>query len=121
MASRPILSPFPVIINGNMSGNLTSAVTVIQNLSQLSYDVQWTGTSPVGVLNVQVSNTYTQYADGSVDNPGNWTTILTNPVSGNSGGGFFDITATGAYAVRLQYVFTSGIGTMNATVCGKVA
>lgn len=124
MSSRPILSPFPVITNGDMSGNIISAVTVIQNSSMLSYDISWAGTAPVGVMSVQVSNTYSQYADGTVRNAGNWTTLtLSAPpaVSGNTGNGFIDVDATGAFAIRLVYTRTSGVGTMNATISGKVA
>lgn len=90
----------------------------------IGYDVSWTGTTPVGVMSVQVSNTYTQNGDGSVRNPGNWTTLtLSSPatVSGNTGNGFLDIDATGAFAIRLVYTRTSGTGTMNATLCAKVS
>lgn len=124
MASRPILSPQQVIINGDMSANIISAVTVIQNVYSLSYDISWTGTAPVGTMSVQVSNTYSQNQDGSVRNPGNWTTlVLTSPtpVSGSPGNGFIDIDELGAYAVRLVYNRTSGTGTMQATIAGKVS
>lgn len=124
MASRPILSPYPVITNGNMASNITSIVTVVQNLSMISYDISWAGTSPVGTLSVQVSNTYSQNVDGSVNNPGNWTTLtLSSPtaVSGNTGNGFIDVDATGAYAMRLVYTAGSGTGLLNATINAKVA
>jgi len=124
MASRPILSPFPVIINGDMSGNITSAVTVIQNTSMISYDISWSGSSPVGALSVQVSNTYSQNADGTVKNAGNWTTLTLSAatnVSGNTGNGFIDVDATGAYAIRLIYTRASGLGTLQATISGKVS
>ena len=124
MASRPILSPNQVITNGDMSGNITSKVTIIQNMSQISYDISWTGSTPVGVMSVQVSNTYTQNADGTVRNAGNWNTLTLNTpanVSGNTGNGFIDIDANGAYAMRLVYTVGSGTGTMNASVCGKVS
>lgn len=124
MSSRPILSPFSVITNGDMSSNIISAVTVIQNTSMISYDISWTGTAPVGVMSVQVSNTYTQNADGSVRNAGNWTTLtLTSPtnVSGSTGNGFIDVALTGCFAIRLVYTRTSGTGTMNATINGKVS
>lgn len=123
MASRPILSPYPVVTNGNMSAPITSAVTVIQNTSQIGYDISWTGT-PTGTFSVQVSNTYSQYPDGSVNNPGTWTSLtLSSPTTaaGTSGSGFIDIDATSAYAIRLIYVPASGTGTLNATVSGKVA
>lgn len=124
MSSRPQFSPYPVIINGDMSGNITSAVTVVQKLSMISYDISWTGTTPVGTLAVQVSNTYSQNADGTVKNAGNWQdlTLSTTPsVSGNTGNGFIDIDETAAYAIRLVYRRTSGVGTLNATVNAKVA
>lgn len=125
MASRPIFSPYSVITNGNMAGNITSAVTVIQNLSMISYDVSWTGSTPVGVMSVQVSNTYSQNMDGTVKNAGNWSTLLLSPanpaVSGNTGNGAIDVMATGFYAIRLVYTRTSGTGTMNATINGKVS
>lgn len=123
MASRPIISPYSVITNGNMSANITSLVTVIQTNGKVSYDVSWSGTAPVGSMSVQVSNTYTQNADGSVRNAGNWTTLVlssTTSVSGSTGNGFIDIDASAAYAVRLVYTRVSGTGTMNATVAGKV-
>jgi hypothetical protein len=123
MSSRPILAPQLVITNGNMASTITSLVTILQTNGKCSYDVSWVGTAPVGTVNVQVSNTYTQNADGTVRNPGDWTTLtLSTPslVSGASGNNFIDITATGAYAIRLQYVPTSGTGTMNATIAGKV-
>lgn len=107
-----------------MSGNITSSVTVIQNSSMLSYDISWAGTAPVGTMSVQVSNTYTQNADGTVANPGNWTTLTLSaptPVTGATGNGFIDVDATGAYAIRLVYNFTSGTGRLNATITGKVA
>ena len=124
MATRPQFTPYPVIVNGSMAGNITSAVTIVQKLSMISYDVSWSGTAPVGTLSVQVSNTYSLNPDGSVNNTGNWTTLTlsaTANVSGATGNGFLDVDATGAYAMRLVYTRTSGTGTMNATISAKVA
>jgi|ERR1019366_6402085 hypothetical protein len=122
MASRPILSPQQVITNGDMTSTVTSLVTILQTTGKASYDISWTGT-PTGTFNVQVSNTYTQDSSGQPANPGNWTTLtLSAPTlaSGSSGNGFIDVTVTGAYAIRLQYAATSGTGTLNATIAGKV-
>lgn len=124
-SSRPIFAPYPVITNGDMSqATIISKVTVIQNLSMASYDISWTGTAPVGTLTVQVSNTFTQNADGSVRTAGNWTTLtLSTPttVSGATGNGFIDIDANAGYAIRLVYTRTSGTGVLNATINGKVS
>lgn len=124
MASRPIFTPFDVIVAGNMSGQIISDVSVIQNTSIISYDISWTGTAPSGTMSVQVSNTYSKNAAGMVDDTGNWTTLpLSNipTISTNTGNGAIDIDATGFYAIRLVYNFISGVGVMNATVAGKVA
>lgn len=124
MASRPIITPHSVITNQSMASSITSEVTIIQNLSMLSYDVSWAGTAPVGVMSVQVSNTYSQNADGTVRNAGNWTTLTlssTTNVSGSTGNGMIDIDATGCFAIRLVYTRTSGVGTMNAVLNAKVA
>lgn len=124
MASRPIASPTQVIVDGDMSGNITSRVTVIQNLSMLSYDISWDGTAPEGTISVEVSNTYSQNSDGTVRNPGNWTALplsTNTDISGDTGVGFIDIDALGAYAIRLVYTATSGVGVLQATINGKVA
>lgn len=124
MASRPILPPMQVMTNADMSlASSVSLVTVIQNISMLSYEVEWSGATPIGVMDVQVSNDYSQNADGTVRNPGTWTSIpsLSSAVTGNTGTGFFDIVQTGAYAIRLQYTRTSGTGAMQAFINGKVS
>lgn len=110
--------------NQSMASSIISEVTIVQNLSMLSYDVSWTGTAPVGVMSVQVSNSYSINGDGSVRNAGSWTTLTLNSptnVSGSTGNGFIDIDATGTYAIRLVYTRTSGTGTMNAILNAKVA
>lgn len=124
MASRPLISPHSVIENGDMSASIISEVTIIQNVTMLSYDISWAGTTPVGVMSIQVSNTYEQNGEGEVKVAGNWTTLtLSSPtnVSGNTGNGFIEVTLTGAYAVRLVYTRTSGTGLMQAKINGKVS
>lgn len=106
-----------------MSGNIISKVTIVDNISMISYDISWAGTAPVGLMSVQVSNSYSINADGSVKNLGNWTTLtLSSPptVSGNTGNGFIDVDVTAAYAIRLVYTQASGTGTMQAILAAKV-
>ena len=124
MSSRPQFNPFPVIVNGDMSGDLTSAITITQKLSMISYSIAWNGTSPVGVITVEVSNDYAVNSDGTVANPGTWNALplsVTCNVTGNSDTGFIDIDATAGYALRVKYTRTSGTGTMQVTVAAKVA
>jgi hypothetical protein len=122
VSSRPILSPFPVITNASMASSVTSSVTIIQNISRVSYDISWTGT-PTGTFSVQVSDTYTQNGDGTVANAGNWSTLslsATPSTGGTSGNGSIDLQGLSFYAVRLVYTAASGTGILNATIAGKV-
>jgi hypothetical protein len=124
MSSRPLLQPQPVIVNGDMSGDLASMVTVISNMSMMSYSYSWTGSTPVGSISVQVSNDYRQNSDGSVANAGTWNSLTlsaSTAVSGNTGNGLIDIDQLGAYAIRTVYTRTSGTGTLQATFKGKSA
>lgn len=130
MALRPQISPFPVIENGNMSGNLTSEVTIIQKISLFSYSYSWSGSSPVGTISIEISNDYALDAAGDVKNPGTWTTltfinqdgdlVTEFDVSGNTGNGQVDV-ETAAYAIRTIYTRTSGSGTLQCLACGKVS
>lgn len=96
----------------------------------VSYAVSWAGSTPIGVLSVQVSNDYSQNSDGTVRNTGTWNTmslqvggsaVASIPVTGNTGNGFIDILQSAAYAMRLVYTRTSGTGSMDAVVTAKVA
>lgn len=124
MSSRPQFNPYPVIINGNMSISLTSAVTIIQKLSEVSYSYAWSGSSPAGSVIVEVSNDYSQNADGTVKNPGTWNqcplSAATN-VSGNTGDGFIDLVGIAAFAIRTRYTPVSGTGSLQAVINAKVA
>ncbi len=126
-----IPSPLGSPANGaSMAANITSAPTILQSLSKVSYAFSWSGTSPVGTLSAQVSNDYSVLPTGVVNNAGTWNTIplllsdgttaTSVAVTGNTGSGFFDI-STSAYACRVLYTFTSGVGTLAATVNGKVS
>lgn len=124
MSSRPQVPSYPVITNGDMSGSLVSKVTIIEKLSLMSYAVAWVGTSPVGSVSVQVSNDYSQNADGSVKNAGIWNTLplsAATPVTGNADNGFIDIELNAGYAMRLIYTRTSGVGTLNVVLNSKVS
>ena len=114
--------PQQVIIDGDMSGSMTSLVTIKDQLVMLSYSITWSGSSPVGAISVQTSDDYSQNVDGSVKTAGTWNTLpLSAPtlVSGNTGNGFIDIVGHAGYALRLVYTATSGTGTMQAFVMGQ--
>lgn len=124
MSARPYQKPHKVINAVSMAASITSEVTIIDNKTIIGYDVSWSGSTPVGTMSVQVSNSYSLDPDGSVRDSGSWTTLTlssSTAVSGNTGNGFIDIDITGAYAIRLVYTRVSGTGTMNAYVTSKVS
>lgn len=129
MSDRPRIAPnlqAPLINGQSMASNITSPATIIQGLPGISYDIAWTGT-PTGTFSVQVSNTYSQGANGAVITAGNWTTLpigafvgtLPAP-SGSPGNGFIDVVGTEAYAIQLVYTASSGSGSLTVLPCAKV-
>ena len=130
MSTRTRFSPFPVIVNGNMASNITSAVTVLQSITKISYQFSWSGTSPVGTIALQLSNDYSLLPNGSVNNAGTWTTATISvngspassvAISGNTGNGVIDVSPTATYAARVVYTAASGSGTLNCTIMGKIS
>jgi hypothetical protein len=124
VSSRFFLEPYSVISSGDMSGNITSSVTIINRIPNLSYSVSWTGSSPVGVITVEESNDYSLNPDGSVRNAGIWNTMTLSgaaAVSGNSDHGIIKLSQVPSFAIRLVYTRTSGTGTLNAIITGKVS
>lgn len=131
MSTRTNLRPNPVIIQGDMSAaSITSSPTILQSLTSANYAVKWTGTSPIGTVQVQASDDYALTQGGALANAGTWNVVPLNlagvsvttiPVTGNTGNGMIDLAGIGAYAVRLVYTKTSGVGTLNALINGKVS
>lgn len=131
MSLRPRIPPEQVITNGDMStASITSAVTIIQSITLGTYSYSWSGTSPLGNLAIQISDDYSVYPNGAVNNAGTWNTVYVTlngssvvnaiPVSGNTGNGIVEW-SSGAYAIRTVYTKTSGTGTLQAFFAGKVA
>lgn len=128
MSNRPYMKPTPVITNASMAADITSLPTLLPQLTYGSYEVSWSGTSPVGTVSLQGSDSYSLNPDGTTNNAGIWTTlevqlngavVTTIPVSGNTGSILIEF-KTGLNAVRVFYDFASGVGTMNALINAKV-
>jgi len=105
---KSVLEPYKIVDAGDMSANVTSPETQVKNLDQITYEVVWSGTSPVGEVTVE-----TQVKDV-------WQAIAlpTISVSGNSG-----ITINSAshfHKLRLVYTATSGIGSLDVSIIGAV-
>lgn len=105
-----------IVTNGDMSANVNSSPTNIDEVVSYSIQAVFTGT-PVGILQLQGSNDNVNIGGTG---PTNWT-VITDSISG--------ITAAGTYLVnvelptyswvRLQYVRTSSVGTINARINAK--
>lgn len=137
MSTRPQLPPQQIIgpnspgaISGDMSqASITSAVTILGQKTVGSVEYSWTGTSPVGTLIIQGSNSYSLNLNGTVNNAGIWTTLYWTlnggsavnsvSISGNSGNGIIDL-GTGIWAFRTVYTKGSGTGTLLATLTLRV-
>lgn len=115
------LIKFQTITAGDMSGNLTSAVTNIEFLDNIGFQFNFTG-SPTGTVNAQVSADYAQDQFGNVLNAGNWVSLLTSPPStgGTSGSIYLDLNQLSAPWIRGIYMFASGTGTLTAFITAKM-
>ncbi len=134
MSSRKSnLKQFRVITNGVMTGTnvLTSSITAIEFLDNLSYQFDWTS-SPVGTFSVEISNNYNQDSQGNVLVTGTWVPVMltyytggvwvTSPTVSTSVGTpiYIDITQTSAPWIRCKYTNASGSGVLNVTISGKM-
>lgn len=126
--SRPILKPYYLLTNADMTATQTAGPTNIEQVSCIGYDIAWTG-APVGTFAVQVSNTYVPGPLNNLpNNPGTWTTLPNNsfqgtyPVpAGSASNGALDIDITGFSWIRLVYTPTSGTGALTVVVSAKVS
>ena len=113
-----------------MSGSLISAVSSIEFLDNIGVQINFAPglTPPVGDFQVQVSVDYNQDGQGNVLNAGNWTPLYFNAPSfsgtniATSLGSpiFVDINQISAPWLRVIYTPTSGDGTANVWISGKM-
>lgn len=97
-----------VLVNGDMTTTLTTPSLNINEVSLNGIQCVWNGSSPVGVLSVNVSN----------DNI-NWTSMGTLPVSGNSGSDAFNVQLSAFCWLQVVYTPTSGSGSLNISINQK--
>lgn len=121
------LQSFQSVVNGSMAGDIVSAVTDILLLDNIYIECDITG-SPSGVLAPEVSSSYLQDSQGNVERVGKWVPIMQpdgTPVqvviaSGSPSAGGFNLNELGAASIRLRYTRTSGTGTLNVYLTGKM-
>ena len=131
--SKNTLLKYQSITNGDMSASsLTSSVTNIQQLDEIGYQFNWSG-SPTGTIAIQVSIDYAQDLNGNVTVSGHWTPLTltywdtnTNafvtaqsiPTSVGSPV-YLDLTLLSAPWIRAVYTKGSGTGTLQAYITAK--
>lgn len=120
---KNILPAHNILLNGDMSTtSLTSAIIPIQWVDNIVVQMVWSG-SPVGVFNAEASATYVQDNYGNVTNTGTWDPITLNPparATGSAGSILLDLNQLSFPYLRIVYTKTSGTGTLNITVGGKM-
>jgi hypothetical protein len=99
----------PIIIAGDMSGDLSSSAIDISDISNYAVQFSWVGTAPVGSVNVLISN----------DGVGFDLLASAKSLSGNSGTLIIKDSDTGYKYVKAIFTFTSGVGSLNASISGK--
>lgn len=112
MARKNIVASYAMIDAGNLSGNITSEVVNVQNMDKGSVHVSWTGSSPVGTITVQARN-------GANDAWFNLNMGSAITISGASGDHQLIFNEMPFTDIRLQYVSTSGTGSIDAIITLK--
>lgn len=112
MGRKSVVKSFKMIDQGDISGNVTSAITNVINLDIASIAISWSGTSPIGSITVQARNGE-QEAFRDID-------IGTINVSGNTGNHDLIFTELPFTDLQVTYTATSGTGTLDAVLTSKV-
>lgn len=104
--SRDNIAPYKSLIDGDMSGTLTTVSTSMLVKKLAAVQCVYTG-SPVGSLALQVSVDGISFVDA-----------LTQAVTG-ADTTIFNLPLLGSCYIRVKYTFTSGTGSLNVTVTIK--
>ena len=124
MSAKTFIKPFKVLSSGDMSqASLTSAITAVQMVDNISYQFVFTGT-PTGTFTIQVSADYAPGTGPNSEpiNPGHWDTLPITPALlalGTDGSIFVDLNQMGCPWIRAVYTKTSGTGTVDMFITAK--
>jgi hypothetical protein len=109
MGSKRTLDYAELVVDGDMSGDITSASTNILHTDRVGYQLVWTGT-PVGTFSVEVSNDDTTWAE---------LTLSTEITGGGAADNAFIDVETAAKFVRVKWTNSSSTGTLQAHITAK--
>ena len=119
---KDFITSIQVVSSGDMSGNLTSTPINIQMLDDVGVMFVASG-SPTGTFTAEVSTNRTVNADGSEKTAGDWADYPFTSAAAASGSAiniFRNMATLSAPWIRFKYTFTSGTGTLNAYITGKM-
>lgn len=120
-STKNILRRWQALDGEDMSTSITSPVTNVQFLDNISIQLNFTGT-PTGTFDLQMSDDYVQDSQGVVIDAGNWISIpgsSTASASGSADQIFMDINQVSSPWVRVVYTRASGTGSLDMFVTGK--
>lgn len=118
MARKNVIPSFKMLDSVSISTDQTSSTTNVTNLDRATIVLEWTGTSPVGVVTVEAQKKEIQNAIADTS----WIELdfgATIAISGNTGNHVLILDNLDFTDIRLQYVSTSGVGAMTATLTAK--
>lgn len=104
---KNFLPPYLTVSNASMAAEIISPVTAMTELDNISMQAVFSG-SPTGTMTTE----------GSLDKI-TWNAFTTLAITG-AGSELFDLNQLSFPYVRLHYVPTSGTGTLNVLVSGKM-
>lgn len=116
MSRKSLLKPYKILNAVDIATNQTSNPTNVEGIDNFCIELEWSGTTPVGVVTVETAS---QDAGG---NYSTWKSIdfgATISISGASGNHLLFVKADSQF-YRVVYTATSGTGTLTAIISGKV-
>ena len=118
MARKNVIPSFKMLDSVSISTDQTSSTTNVTNLDRATIVLEWTGTSPVGVVTVEAQKKEIQNALADTS----WIELdfgATIAISGNTGNHVLILDNLDFTDIRVQYVATSGMGSLTATLTAK--
>lgn len=101
----------------DLSANITSQATNVQNSDNIGIQLVWSGTSPSGEAFVETSNDY-----DPIKNTGTWAALDFGRdilITGNTGNHLININLVPFAWIRLTYTRVSGSGDLVSTLVMK--
>lgn len=112
MGRHNVLGPYKMLDAVSMAVSQTSSATNVKHLDKAQIIVDWSGTAPVGEIQIEARQINT---NGTIVSP--WVPVSfggTISVSGNTGQHSLLFNELHFAEIRILYVATSGVGTLTA-------